>query len=65
MTDTAEVVVRTFSTHNPSGDTLYGADIAVETDSRKRMGSVRPLYDRRPDLYELRAALPVRIIRAE
>ncbi len=26
--------VGTFSTHNPSGDTLYGADIAVHPDYR-------------------------------
>ncbi|MBM4460876.1 MAG: hypothetical protein FJ011_24465 [Chloroflexi bacterium] len=67
MTNTAEVVVRTwredeitgvgtFSTHNLSGDTLYGADIAVETDSRKQ-GISRLLYAQRKKLmkrYNLR-----------
>jgi len=36
----------TFATHDPSGDTLYGADIAVHPDAR-RTGVARLLYDKR------------------
>ena len=36
----------TFRTHNPSGDTLYGADIATDPDFRG-MGVARLLYDGR------------------
>ncbi len=39
----------TFSTHDPSGDTLYGADIAVHPDFRRR-GVARALYDARREL---------------
>ena len=39
----------TFSTHNPSGDTLYGADIAVHPDYRRR-GIATMLYERRKSL---------------
>lgn len=46
----------TFSTHNPDGDTLYGADIAVHPDFRRR-GVAEMLYKRRRSLlkkYNLR-----------
>lgn len=46
----------TFSTHNPDGDTLYGADIAVHPDFRRR-GVATMLYKRRRNLlkrYNLR-----------
>ncbi|HSG27204.1 MAG TPA: GNAT family N-acetyltransferase, partial [Candidatus Krumholzibacterium sp.] len=46
----------TFSTHNPDGDTLYGADIAVHPDFRRR-GVAGMLYKRRRSLlkrYNLR-----------
>ncbi len=46
----------TFSTHNPDGDTLYGADIAVHPDYRRR-GVAMMLYKRRKALlkrYNLR-----------
>lgn len=46
----------TFNTHNPSGDTLYGADIAVHPDYRK-MGVASELYQHRINLmkrYNLR-----------
>ncbi len=46
----------TFSTHDPSGDTLYGADIGVRTDWRRR-GVSMLLYERRINLlkrYNLR-----------
>ncbi len=36
----------TFSTHDPSGDTLYGADIAVRPEYR-RHGISRQLYEKR------------------
>lgn len=36
----------TFSTHNPDGDTLYGADIAVDPDYRQR-GIAMMLYKKR------------------
>jgi predicted amidohydrolase/GNAT superfamily N-acetyltransferase len=39
----------TFRTHTPSGDTLYGADIAVHPDYRGR-GVARKLYDGRKRL---------------
>lgn len=46
----------TFSTHDPSGDTLYGADIAVHPDFRGR-GVAAKLYEARKKLvkrYNLR-----------
>ncbi len=46
----------TFTTHNPSGDTLYGADIAVHPDFQRR-GVAQALYQRRKQLlkqYNLR-----------
>ena len=46
----------TFSTHNPDGDTLYGADIAVDPDYRQR-GIATMLYEKRKELlkrYNLR-----------
>ncbi len=41
----------TFSTHNPDGDTLYGADIAVDPDFRQR-GVSGLLYRRRKSLLQ-------------
>jgi predicted amidohydrolase/GNAT superfamily N-acetyltransferase len=49
----------TFSTHDPSGDTLYGADIAVHPDYRSR-GCAKRLYSKRRQLlrrYNLRRML--------
>jgi len=46
----------TFSTHDPSGDTLYGADIAVHPQYR-RLGISKALYEKRVGLlkrYNLR-----------
>lgn len=46
----------TFNTHTPSGDTLYGADIAIHPDYRGR-GIARRLYKQRKNLlkrYNLR-----------
>ena len=46
----------TFSTHDPSGDTLYGADIGVRPEFR-RAGVSRALYEKRISLmkrYNLR-----------
>lgn len=45
-----------FTTHNPKGDSLYGADISVHPDYR-RLGIATLLYDARKDLvtkYNLR-----------
>lgn len=39
----------TFSTHDPTGDTLYGAEIMVHPDHR-RQGIARKLYERRFEL---------------
>ncbi|CCK79702.1 bifunctional GNAT family N-acetyltransferase/carbon-nitrogen hydrolase family protein [Desulfobacula toluolica] len=39
----------TFSTHNPDGDTLYGADIAVHPDYQRR-GIAMLLYSRRKSI---------------
>jgi predicted amidohydrolase/GNAT superfamily N-acetyltransferase len=41
--------VGTFSTHDPSGDTLYGADIAVHTEFRGQ-GVAQKLYVKRKSL---------------
>ena len=41
----------TFSTHNPDGDTLYGADMAVHPDFRRKGVSVL-LYKRRKSLLQ-------------
>lgn len=41
--------VGTFSTHDPAGDTLYGADVAVHPEFRRRGVSGR-LYQERKDL---------------
>jgi predicted amidohydrolase/GNAT superfamily N-acetyltransferase len=49
----------TFSTHEPGGDTLYGADIAVHPDFRKK-GVSTQLYKNRKELlkrYNLRRML--------
>ena len=41
----------TFSTHNPDGDTLYGADIAVDPEYRKR-GIAMMLYKKRKSILQ-------------
>ncbi|HEX6385422.1 MAG TPA: bifunctional GNAT family N-acetyltransferase/carbon-nitrogen hydrolase family protein [Anaerolineae bacterium] len=50
----------------PNVETVVIADLDLSTLAQQRqLGSVRPLYDRRPDLYELRAKQDIEIIRAE
>lgn len=50
----------------PNVETVVIADLDLTTLAQQRLsGSVRPLYDRRPDLYELRARQGVQIIRTE
>jgi predicted amidohydrolase len=47
-------------------ETVVIADLDLATLAQQRLsGSVRPLYDRRPDLYELRARQEIQIIQTE
>jgi len=42
------------------------ADLDLNSLAQQReLGSVRPLHDRRPDLYELRAKIPIKTIHVE
>lgn len=51
---------------DPNVETVVIADLDLNSLAQQReMGSVRPLHDRRPDLYELRAKLPIRTIHVE
>ena len=48
----------------PNSETVVISDLDLaDLSQQRKMGSVRPLMDRRPDLYELRARTPVEIIR--
>lgn len=50
----------------PNVETVVISDLDLTSiEQQKEIGSVRPLYDRRPDIYELVARTPVRVIRAE
>ena len=45
---------------DPNVETVVIADLDLNSLAQQReMGSVRPLHDRRPDLYELRAKIPI------
>lgn len=51
---------------DPNVETVVIADLDLNSLAQQReMGSVRPLHDRRPDLYELRAKIPIKTIYAE
>ncbi len=50
----------------PNVETVVIADLDLTSLQQQReLGSVRPLYDMRRDLYELRAKTPVKIVRVE
>lgn len=50
----------------PNVETVVIADLDINSlDEQREVGSVRPFYDQRPDLYELRAKERVRIVRVE
>ncbi|HSE82939.1 MAG TPA: nitrilase, partial [Thermodesulfobacteriota bacterium] len=49
---------------DPNSETVVITDLDLSSLAVQRdIGSVRPLYDRRPDLYELKSKIPVEIIR--
>lgn len=51
---------------DPNVETVVIADLDLNSLAQQReMGTVRPFHDRRPDLYELRAKLPIRTIHVE
>lgn len=55
-----------FGEAEPNVETVVIADLDLTNLSYQRdMGSVRPLYDRRPDLYEIRAKAPIQVIRTD
>ena len=50
----------------PNVETVVIADLDLSSlKQQKESGSVRPHYDTRPDIYELRAKVPVNIIRTD
>lgn len=50
----------------PNVETVVIADLDLTSLAQHReLGSTRPLYDRRLDLYELRAKAPVKVVRTE
>ena len=50
----------------PNVETVVIADLDLMTLAQQReSGSVRPLYDRRPDLYHLSAKIPLKLIQTE
>ena len=54
----------TLAEAEPNTETVVISDLDLADLSQQReMGSVRPLRDRRPDIYDLRARIPVEIIR--
>lgn len=51
---------------DPNIETVVVADLDLSTlVNNRESGSTRPLYDRRTDLYELKARVPVRVVRVE
>jgi len=51
---------------DPNIETVVVADLDLSTlVNNRESGSTRPLYDRRTDVYELKARTPVRVIRVE
>jgi predicted amidohydrolase/GNAT superfamily N-acetyltransferase len=50
----------------PNVETVVISDLDLTSlEQQKEIGSVRPLYDRRPDIYELIAKIPVKVIRTD
>ncbi len=50
---------------DPNVETVVVADVDLTTlHAQREVGSVRPLFDRRDDLYELKAKTPIKIIKA-
>lgn len=50
---------------DPNVETVVIADVDLTTlHAQREVGSVRPLFDRRDDLYELRAKTPIKTIKA-
>lgn len=50
---------------DPNTETVVIADLDLVTlQSQREVGSVRPLFDRRDDIYELKAKTPIRRIKA-
>ncbi|MBE2222396.1 MAG: GNAT family N-acetyltransferase [Anaerolineae bacterium] len=51
---------------DPNTETVVIADLDLNALAQQReLGSVRPLQDRRPDLYELRAKIPIKTVYVE
>lgn len=51
---------------DPNVETVVVNDLDLSSLAQQRdLGSVRPLYDRRPDLYELHSRLPIKVVRTE
>ncbi|MCG3209348.1 MAG: hypothetical protein FOGNACKC_02972 [Anaerolineae bacterium] len=50
----------------PNTETVVIADLDLTSLAvHREVGNTRPLYDRRPDLYDLRAKTPVKLVRVE
>jgi len=50
----------------PNVETVVISDLDITSlQQQKEIGSVRPLYDYRPDLYDLQAKTPIKIIKAD
>ena len=50
---------------DPNTETVVVTDLDLNTLAIQReMGNVRPLFDRRPDLYELRSIVPIEVVKA-
>ncbi|MCB9152120.1 MAG: bifunctional GNAT family N-acetyltransferase/carbon-nitrogen hydrolase family protein [Caldilineaceae bacterium] len=51
---------------DPNVETVAISELDLTSLAQQReLGSVRPLYDRRPDLYTLQSKMPIRVIRTE
>lgn len=50
----------------PNVETVVIADLDLKTlEQQRELGTVRPFYDRRPDLYDLRLKIPINIIQVD
>jgi predicted amidohydrolase len=50
----------------PNVETVVISDLDLTSlDQQRETGSVRPFYDHRSDLYELKAKVPLRLVRTE